>query len=170
MSSPAGEPREPGESLLKSSRDFGAGVFLLVLAAIAFFQSLGLSFGSGSSVGPGMMPRAISVLIAAFGALFIVQSLLSKGSAMERWSIRGPIFVLGAALVFAWTIRPLGVIVAGPLAVMIAAMADKDTKLLEIVPYAVILTLACIGLFSYGLRLPMPVMPTSAPWPLDQWL
>lgn len=170
MSSPADEPRAQGEGLLKSSRDFGAGVFLLVIAAIAFLQSLHLSFGSGSSVGPGMMPRSVSLLIAAFGLLFIVQALLLKGAAMDRWSIRGPIFVLGAALVFAWTIRPLGVIVAGPLAVMIAAMADKDTRLLEIVPYAIILTLACIGLFSYGLRLPMPVMPTSAPWPLDQWL
>lgn len=167
---PAVAPPASAMGTLGISRDLGAGAFLLVIAAIAFSQTLNLSFGSGSSVGPGMMPRSISVLIAAFGALFVIQSLLAKGTAMDRWSIRGPIFVLGAALMFAWTIRPLGVIIAGPLAVMISSMADKDTRLVEIVPYAIILTLACIGLFSYGLRLPMPVMPTSAPWPLDQWL
>lgn len=170
MSSPADQPPGKPVGLLRSSQDFGAGVFLLVIAGVAFFGSLGLNFGHGNSVGPGMMPRAMAVLIASFGALFIVQSLLADGSPLDRWSIRGPLFVLGAALVFAWTIRPLGVIVAGPLAVMIASMADKDTKLIEIIPYAVILTLGCIGLFSYGLRLPMPVWPTSIPYPLDQWL
>lgn len=170
MSSPAEQPPRQRSGLFKSSQDFGAGVFLLIMAGLAFVGSLSLNFGHGNSVGPGMMPRAVAVLIAAFGLLFVVQSFLARGSALERWSIRGPLFVLGAALVFAWTIRPLGVIVAGPLAVMIASMADKDTKLIEILPYAIVLTAACIGLFSYGLRLPMPVMPSALPYPLDHWL
>lgn len=170
MSSPVEQPTPKSGGLLRSSQDFGAGVFLLALAGIALVGSLGLNFGHGNSVGPGMMPRSVAVILAAFGALFVIQSLLADGEKMGSWSIRGPLFVLGSALVFAWTIRPLGVIVAGPLAIMIASMADKDTKLVEIVPYAIILTLACIGLFSYGLRLPMPVMPSALPYPLDQWL
>lgn len=169
MSTPAGEPPE-NRGVFWTSQDFGAGVFLLALAGIALVGSLSLHFAQGTGVGPGMMPRSIAALIAVFGVLFIIQSMLSAGSALERWSIRGAFFVLGSALVFAWTIRPLGVIVAGPLCVLIASMADKDTKLIEVVPFAIIITLGCIGLFSYGLRLPMPVMPTSMPYPLDQWL
>lgn len=160
----------PPIGTLSISQDLGAGLFLIALAAIAFFGTTNLHFGQGPSVGPGMMPRAVSVALAAFGVLFLAQGSMASGTRMDRWSIRGPFFVLGAALVFAWTIRPLGVIVAGPLAVMIASMADKDTRLIEVVPYAIIITLACIGLFSYGLRLPMPVTPSAIPYPLDQWL
>lgn len=168
MSSPADQP--PEQRTRMGTQDIGAGIFLLILSAIAFFGTTNLHFGQGPSVGPGMMPRAVAIAIAAFGVLFLAQGLMAAGTPMERWSIRGPFFVLVAALVFAWTIRPLGVIVAGPLSVMIASMADKDTRLLEVVPYAIIITLACIGLFSYGLRLPMPVTPSAIPYPLDQWL
>jgi putative tricarboxylic transport membrane protein len=170
MSSPAERPPGQRRGWVGGSQDFAAGLFLLFIAALSVLGSLGLAYSQGTGVGPGMMPRSVALLVGAFGLLFVVQALLSQGAAMERWSLRGPFFVLGAALVFAWTIRPLGVAVAGPLTVLIASMADKDTRLVEIVPYAFILTLACIALFSYGLRLPMPVWPTAAPYPLDQWL
>ena len=144
-----------------------AGIFLIALAAIAFFSSLKLNFGSGTSVGPGLMPRATAVMVAALGVALIVVSLTSRGPVLERWSLRGIAFVLGAALLFAWTVRPLGLIVAGPLAVIVAAHADRQTRMIEVLPFAAIMTAFCVGLFSYALRLPMPIWPTALPWPLD---
>ena len=85
--------------------------------------------------------------------------LTSGGERLEPWSLRGTLLVLGAIAAFAATIRPLGLVVAGPLAVIMAALADPSTRLKEIIPFAIILSLACIGLFKYALRLPIPLAP-----------
>jgi hypothetical protein len=55
----------------------------------------------------------------------------------------------------------LGLIVAGPLVVIFAACADRTTRPLEIVVFAVLITAFCIVLFHHLLRLPIPVMPAD---------
>ena len=169
MSSSSPRPPERPNGVLKSPQDLGAGLLLLAIAAIAFFGSLNLRFGQLSGVGPGLMPRSVALLVAAFGLLLVVLAFVSEGSLLERWPLRGPIFVLGAAIVFSWTIRPLGLIVAGPLAILTASLADRHTRPLEAIAFAAVLTAFCIGLFSYLLRLPIPIMPTSIPYPLNLW-
>lgn len=148
---------------LAAPQDYAGGVFIIVLATIAIVGSLGLNFRTSTGVGPGMMPRATGVLLVAMGLILIISSFTSRGPGLDRWSIRGMVFVLGSALVFGWTIRPLGLIVAGPLAVIISAFADRDTKWVEVIAFAIIMTLACIGLFSYGLKLPIPIWPSQTP-------
>jgi len=155
---------------LRSGQDFMAGIFLLALAAVAIFGTLKLNFHTTTGVGPGMMPRAVGLLVGTCGLVLCIQSFFARGEGLDRWSIRGIIFVLGAALLFAWTIRPLGLIVAGPLAVVFAAHADRDTRMIEVLTFATIMTAFCIGLFSYALRLPIPITPTSIPYPINEIL
>lgn len=162
--------------LIKSPSDFGAGLFLLALAAIGFFGSLSLKFGTLSGIGPGLMPRAVSLMVAGFGLLLIVQSFIYHGSRLERWSIRGPFFILGSLVVFAIAIRgvqfsngpgkgqteilpSLGMLVAGPLAMIFSSFASNESKLKEIIPFALALTAACYLMFKVVLRLPIPVFP-----------
>src|SRR5262245_16914816 len=163
--SPADNPSAAGRNgMLKCPQDFAAGVFIIVLAAIGIFGTLNLNFQTSTGVGPGMMPRATGFILVALGLILIINSFFVRGAGLDRWSIRGLIFVLGAALVFAWTVRPLGLVVAGPLAVIISAYADRDTKLVEVVAFGLIMTFACIALFSYGLKLPIPIWPTQTPY------
>lgn len=160
-SEPARPASRPG--LIKSSQDLAGGLFLLALAAFGFFGTSNLKFGTLGGMGPGLLPKVISVLVAGFGLLLIVESMVVRGSAMQRWSLRGPVFVLGAALMFALTVRPLGLVVAGPLAVLISSFADKGLnpgRLFEMLIFAAILTVFCVGLFKYALGLPIPL----APW------
>jgi hypothetical protein len=97
----------------------------------------------------------------------VVQGLLAAGGGgVERWGVRGPIMVLGAVLVFAFTVRPLGLVVAGPLAFVVAALADRDTRAVEVVVSAVLATVACGFLFKELLGLPIPFDPASILWPL----
>lgn len=163
-----------GRGLLKSPSDFVAGVFLLAIAALGFFGSLPLKFGTLSGIGPGLMPRAISILVAVFGVLLIVNSFMFHGSRLERWSLRGPFFILGAIVLFAMTIRgmaipmpggfqlqvpALGMLVAGPLAMIFSGLASDETKMKEIIPFALVLTALCYVMFKVVLRLPIPVLP-----------
>ena len=54
---------------------------------------------------PGSCPGSWRSWSARFGVLLIVQALLFEGDRLERWHLRGPVFVLGAVLVFAMVIR-----------------------------------------------------------------
>jgi hypothetical protein len=155
---------------LASPQDFASGVFMLVLATIAVAGSTKLNFSTSTGVGPGMMPRALGVMVAVMGLILIFQAFFVKGQGLDRWSLRGLVFVLGAALIFSWTIRPLGLMIAGPLAVIVSGFADRDTRLLEVVIYGVLLTVGCWLLFSLALRLPIPVWPTSMPWPVSDYI
>ena len=128
--------------ILKSPLDFAGGLFLIGLAIVGYAGGFSLPFGQLSGIGSGLMPKTVAVLVGAFGVLLLVQSLFLDGDRLEAWAIRGPIFVLGGVLVFAATIRPWGLVVAGPLAVIVSALADKDTRPVELAIAAVALTLA----------------------------
>jgi hypothetical protein len=161
--------------LVRSPHDLAGGLFLLGLAAVGFIGAFNLPFGQLSGIGSGLMPKVVSVLVASFGVLLVAQGLVLDGDRLEQWHIRGPVFVLGAVLLFAATIRgatlslgglklvvpPLGLAVAGPLCVIFSSLADKETRLIEIVPFAILITAASIGLFKYLLRLPIPIFPPS---------
>ena len=163
MSSPDKPEAEEPRGLLKNPQDFAGGVFLILLALVGILGTLGLNFKTSTGVGPGMMPRATGFIVAALGVIMVVNSLFIRGDKLTRWSIRGIVFVLGSALVFGWTIRSLGLVVAGPLAVVISAFADKDTRWIEVLTFAAVMTFACIALFSWGLKLPIPIWPTQTP-------
>jgi Tripartite tricarboxylate transporter TctB family len=169
---PGPQADEAPRGVIKAPQDFAAGLFLLVFAAIAAFGAFDLRFGQLRGIGPGLMPKVMAAMLATFGGLLIFQSFLTRGSLLERWSIRGPFFVLGAVLLFAATIRGVefsslgikipafGLLVAGPLAVVFSGLADKDTRWGELIIYACVITGLCIGLFKFALRLPIPL----APW------
>jgi putative tricarboxylic transport membrane protein len=141
------------------SRDVAAGLFLLLLAAGAYVACSDLAIQEAGAVGPGLMPKGVALLTAGFGLLILVVGLLSGGGRLEAIALRGPIFVLGAVAVFAATIRPLGLAVAGPLAMIIAACADRDVRIVEIAVFAAVMSGLCIGLFKYLLQLPIPLAP-----------
>lgn len=167
---------------VKSPLDFAGGLFLLAIAAFGFAGGFSLPFGTLSGIGSGLLPRVVATLVGAFGLLLIVHAFVWKGDRLEKWHLRGPVFVLGAVLVFAVLIRgstltlggfsglpllatvkvpPLGLVVAGPLAVMISSFADKDTRPVEVVVFAVLMTLVCGLLFKELLNLPIPFDPAG---------
>lgn len=145
---------------IKSPQEVAAGLFLIVIAAIALLEGAELSAGSLNQMGPGMLPRALAVILSVLGAALVLDGVVEAGAGLDRWHLRGPVFILGAAIVFGLVVRPIGLSVAGPLALVVCAMADKGTKLVETLIFGVALTAFCVGLFKFALGLPIPV----APW------
>lgn len=172
----------PGAGPIKSALDFGAGVFLIGMGLTGLLGGFDLPFGTLSGIGSGLLPRVVSILVIAFGLLLVLQSLLVEGDRLERWHLRGPVFVLGAVLLFAVLIRgstltlggfaglpavasvkvpPMGLLVAGPVAVIFASFADRQTRMVEIAVFAIIMTLLCGILFKELLGLPIPFDPAG---------
>ncbi len=140
-------------------RDIAAGLFLLAVAGLAWWVAADLPMGESAGIGPGFMPKSVALLIAVFGGLILFLGITDTSAKIERFPLRGPLFVLGSVVVFAASIRTLGLAVAGPLCVIISAMADKDSRPLEVLTFAVVTTTFCVVLFKYLLRLPVPLAP-----------
>ncbi len=137
-----------------------AGLLLVLIAGVASLQAAPLDMGTLRHIGPGMVPSALAALIAAIGVALIGTWWRGERSSTGRWPLRGPLFILGAAVVFGLIVRPLGLAVAGPFLVVIAAFASHETRWGEILLFATGMTVFCLVLFKYLLKLPIPV----APW------
>src|SRR5919198_1803478 len=110
----AGSPAVPRQrGLIGAPQDFAGGACLLAVALFALWASGDLESGTLRAIGPGMLPRAIAVLLGLAGAALVALSCLREGEALGRWPLRGPFFVTLGILAFAVTIRTAGLVVAG---------------------------------------------------------
>jgi putative tricarboxylic transport membrane protein len=158
--------RAQKSSAIRSPLDFAGGLFLIAIAAVGYAGAFTLPFGQLSGIGSGLLPKVVAALVATFGVVLMLQGLVIGGDRLERWAVRGPLLVLASVLVFAFTIRTLGLVVAGPLCFFVSALADRDTRPIEVVVSALLATMACGFLFKDLLNLPIPFDPMSILWPL----
>jgi hypothetical protein len=155
---------------VRSSQDMAAGLFMILLAGLAFVLARDLPLGTLRQIGPGMLPISFAAICAALGLMLCISSLRFNGEKLTGWSWRGVIFVLGGAVLFGLTVRgfdigplkvpQLGLIVSGPLVVLVSGLAAEDRKWKELIIFAVAMTTFCALLFKYALGLPIPL----APW------
>jgi putative tricarboxylic transport membrane protein len=167
----------------RDPRELTAGASLLGIAALALWQGSDLEPGTLRQMGPGMLPRVLAVLVGLCGVAIGVRALrhtppqaagngvtgaaagdgATPGAEAARsvWgSLRAPLFLVLAATVFGLCVRPLGLVIASPLAIVISTWASPETKRLESLWFALGMTAFCVVLFWTLLKLPIPV----APW------
>jgi hypothetical protein len=79
--------------------------------------------------------------------------------AIARGADRGPLFVVAGTLVFAGTIRPLGLVLASFISIVVCAAATVEMRWRETILWAAGLTIFCALLFVYALNLPFNFWP-----------
>ena len=141
-------------------RDFLGGFFIVAVAAGAWWLAQALPSGGNGGVGPGTLPRALAVILGGLGIILAVNSLLDNGEPIGRWSLRGPLLILGGLALFGVAVRPLGLALAGPLLIVVGAFASREVRWAETLAFGALMTLFCVGLFKFALGLPIPL----APW------
>jgi putative tricarboxylic transport membrane protein len=145
-------------AIVRAPQSLIGGLCLLALAALALYLTKDLSQGSLRAMGPAMLPRWLAVGVGLCGLALVAIGFLSDGDPLERWSLRGPIFVVAAILAFALSIRTVGLALAGPLTILISGLASNETRWKETVIFSIVMTLFCIGLFRFALNQPMPIL------------
>ncbi len=153
-----------------ASRDFVAGLALLLVGGGALLGSMELPVKTSSGVGSGLLPISLSLIMMALGLAQIGLSWRSASPTLSGWPWRGTSALIGAIVVFAITIRgvnlgplqlpALGLVIAGPLTVFVAGLATTDARLGQLGLLSAGLSAFCLLLFRYGLGQPIPV----APW------
>lgn len=156
---------------VRAPQSLVAGLALVGLGAFAVWAGSDLTQGTLGAIGPGFMPRWLAYGVMACGFALAAVGILRNGADVPRFALRGPLLVMLALLSFAATIRPstigpiatpgLGLIVAGPLAVLIGGYATAEARLGDLIILALILTAGCMVLFGDLLNLPIPIFPTA---------
>jgi|RhiMethySRZTD1v2_1073278.scaffolds.fasta_scaffold476857_2 putative tricarboxylic transport membrane protein len=152
-----------GRMAVRAPQDFYGGAALVGLAIIAMLASNELPGQRGFAFGPGTAPRLFATLLATLGCIIALIGVFVQGPPLERYKVRGVIFITASILIFAATIRPLGLVIASFSCILACAAADPEVRWRETIAWAIVLTAFCSFLFPYGLNLPFQL------WP-RQWL
>ena len=114
-----------------SPRDYFGGAALVALSLFAYEASRDLPGMRGFAFGPGTAPRLFTVVLGILGLTVSGTGLMTKGPGIDRFHLRGPFFVSLSVLLFAWLMRPLGLVIASFLSICAAAFATPEARPLE---------------------------------------
>lgn len=143
---------------MRLTKDFGGGLLLIAIAAIALWSLSGLSQGTMRVVGPAMFPRWVAIAIGIYGIVMVLTSFLREGLSCERLTLRGIVFVTLGILAFAASIRVLGFFIAAPVLGFLSGFAHPHMKIRESLILSIALAIACALLFRFLLGLPIPML------------
>jgi hypothetical protein len=151
-------------------RELAFGLFLVVLASVAFFATRSLSVGTAADMGPGFVPRALAWIILGFGLAFCGSSLLKAPQGWPAMAWRPLVTILASIALFAVLFSRLGLIVACVGAVLVAGTATKPVPWRQLLLFGPLLAAFSSLLFVKGLGLPFRVWPSFlAPYLAQYW-
>lgn len=145
---------------VRGPQDFIGGIALMAIALFALWASSDLQGMRGFSFGAGTAPRMFAFLLLGLGAVITAMGVLTEGAHLAKYHWRGPFFVTVSILVFAFSIRSMGMIFSAMASFMIAACGTPETKWVETFIVGACLTAFCSLLFPYALGLPLQLLPT----------
>ena len=147
---------------IKSQKDFWSGLMFVVVGLGFSWGSLEYSFGSSARPGPAYFPFGLGVLLAVMGAAVWFASITVETEDGDpigdiAWKPLG--FIVGTVAVFGWALPHLGMFIALPILVIVAALAGDEFHWGEAMINAVVLTAGSWVIFIWGLNLIIPLKP-----------
>jgi putative tricarboxylic transport membrane protein len=146
---------------VKNMNEVMTGIFLILVASLAFYLSLSLSSGTQIGLGPGFVPRLFAFIQLVIGVVLVASGLLSTGEPAHAWRLRPLLLILASITFFAVSIQRMGLVIAVIGLVLISCAANRETSMRE----AMILALACAagaaGLFVKLLGLSIALWPSA---------
>jgi hypothetical protein len=147
---------------IKSQRDFWSGLMFVVVGLGFAWGATTYNFGQSARPGPGYFPFGLGLLLAALGASVLFKALTIETEGGDpiggaAWKPLG--FIVGTVALFGWTLPHLGLFIALPILIIVAAFAGDEFHWGEVIANAAILTLGSWVIFIYGLKLTIPLKP-----------
>jgi len=140
-------------------QDLLFGLFLVAVAIATTAATWKLRVGTAANMGPGYMPRALSLGILGFGLYFVVRGAVKPFQAIERPQPRAVFGILASVAVFALLAPTAGLAIATFATIVVAGFASTETRLVENLLFALAMAAGAVLLFIKALSLPVPAWP-----------
>lgn len=146
---------------IRDPRDFWAGVLFVAAGAATVVGARRYSFGTTAAMGPGYFPTVLGALLAFLGVLAVAHSLRPARArvAMAVARPRPLVLVLLSVVAFGVALPRLGMVAASLLLVGVSRAAAPRYRWVEVLVFGAALTAFCVGVFVWGLAMPMPLWP-----------
>jgi hypothetical protein len=145
----------------RDTRDILGGLFLTALGlSAAWYAQQNFDIGNLTRMGPGFFPVGLGLILAALGALIALPAFFRRGEGTNvQW--RTLALVSASLCVFAFTLKPMGLIFATFGAALVSSLADHDITWRNRLLVAAGVSLMTYLVFSLGLSMVLPVWPWS---------
>lgn len=150
---------------LMGKRDFYAGGLMILLGLGIALKGLSYRAGTLMHMGPGFLPTALGVLLVLLGIAIAAAGLAPSegGDDDQRILPENPQWwgwacILAGPILFIILGRNFGMIPGTFGCVFIAALGDRNATWLGTFVLATVVTVFGVGLFSYFLQVPMPIL------------
>ena len=145
---------------IKGPKDFWAG--LMFIGFGGFFMIWALShyqMGSAVRMGPAYFPAVLGGLLVFLGILVLVESFAMAGPPVPRFMFRPLILISAGCVLYGYLMKPLGLVLATGVLVVIAAFGGHEFKWKEVTILYIVLVVFSLLVFVKGLTLPFPICP-----------
>jgi hypothetical protein len=146
---------------IRSSQDLATGLLFLAVGLGAYWIGADYNMGTAQRPGTGVLPRILAVGLMGTGILLWIKALVVDGPGLGYWAWRPMIMVTLATIAFALLIDPAGIVVAMVVSMTLAALGTPETRWREFAVFSLIMLAMGLGMFIYGLGMPIKVLPWS---------
>ncbi|MFB0692898.1 tripartite tricarboxylate transporter TctB family protein [Agrobacterium pusense] len=137
---------------------FTAALFM-GFGALGLWAGRDLTMGTASAMGPGYLPRIVCWLLIIIGATIGVLGAVRARVDIDKPK-RWPLMVILAAVVgFAFIAEFFGFVAASVWLLLVGSIADRDSRLREVILLTAGLTAFGVLVFIVGLGVQMPIWP-----------
>jgi hypothetical protein len=146
---------------IRHPKDFLTGILFILFGAAAMAFATEYPIGSAAKMGPGYFPFVLGGVLGVLGLVILARSLLWATGAHGWPTLRLlPVtLVLSSVVLFGQLLRPLGLVGATLVLVLICSRASSEFRWKEAVLNAGALTLIVWVVFVFFLEFPVPVWP-----------
>ena len=142
------------------SKDFWSGLIFLTVGGAFVELGRGYPVGTAMRMGPGYFPTVLGGLLVLIGIALIVRTLVRPGASVGRLAYGKVVLVTAASVLFALTLRRLGLGLSLVLLVMVSAYASQRFRWSTGLALAVGLAAGSSIIFVWMLKLPIPILGT----------
>ena len=144
---------------IKSPKNFWAGLMFIAVGLFFLIGAGNYELGSAARMGPAYFPTMVGGLLAVIGAVVLFQSFVLGGLKVAPFPLKLILFMTVALLLFGYLLKPLGLVAALTLLVVVSAFAGHEFKLKEVLILAFALIVLSVLVFVKGLGQPFPLLP-----------
>ena len=141
------------------NQDSVAGLMFLAWGVAGLWLGRDYPVGSTLRMGPGYMPAMLCWLMVVLGAIIALKGAAIEGEPLTKWTFRPLVMISGAFLIFAFLIETAGLPAATVGSMLFGAFGSKEFKVHEQIILSVAAAVVSVGVFIYGLGLPMDIWP-----------
>lgn len=148
---------------IKSQKDFWSGLMFIIVGASFAIGALNYHFGTSARPGPAYFPFGLGILMALLGAIVLFKALtieVEGGDPIGKIAWRPLVVIVASIAIFGYTLPHLGMFIGLPLLVLMVSFAGDEFHWGEVAINAIILTVFSWAVFSKGLGLTIPLVPS----------